>query len=230
MSDAEQSAVVNTSEPRLQFVLAEWEWAAGLIRYHREVELKALGGTGLVISAVAAAYAALESGDGNDPAKAEATVMALASCVSAFLVLVALMASMRGMRAAAYVRAWLHPLAVELTGDPRYLAWELVTDRLYQGLAGSFGRGLLLRVVASTTVLVLVATASVLLAVAAWGVDDGAVPRLIGTCGALFAVVLASVGVRFAELWERADEAPPDLLAALDERVRSVAARVRPTA
>jgi hypothetical protein len=227
MADLQEPPGVDTRESRLQFVLAEWGWAAGLIRYHREVELKALGGTGLVISAVAAAYAALESGDGNDPARAEATVMAVASCVSAFLLLVALMASMRAMRAAAYVREWLHPLAVELSEDPRYLAWELVTDRLYQGLAGPFGRGLLLRVVASTTVLVLVAMASVLLAAAAWGVDEGSVPRLIATCGAVFAVVLTSIGVRFAELWERADEAPPELLATLDERVRSAAARTR---
>jgi hypothetical protein len=221
MEGSREGAGMDAEGVRLQLLLAEWQWAAGLVQYHRDVELKALAGNGLVISAVAAAYAALEAGEGGDPATAEATVMAVASCVAAFIVLVAVTASMRAMRAASYVREWLHPLATEMSGDGRYLAWELVTDRLYQGLAGPFGRGLLLRTVASTTVVVLVALTSVLLGVAAWVVDDSAGARVIATFGAVCAVGLAFLGVWVAELWERADAAPARLRAELERRAKS---------
>ena len=42
-------------------MIAEYQSVAGLIEYFREVELKALGGAGLVLSVVAAGYAAENS-------------------------------------------------------------------------------------------------------------------------------------------------------------------------
>ena len=127
-------------DARLQLLVAEYTWVAGLDRYYREVELKALAGTGLVLSGVGAAFAALRAADSPDADAAIGVVLAIGAAITAFVLPVVLMASMRGLRAVVYVREWLHPLAGELAQDARFLAWETVSGELYAGLAGRFGR------------------------------------------------------------------------------------------
>ena len=169
-------------DARLQLLVAEYTWVAGLVRYYREVELKALAGTGLVLSGVGAAFAALRAADSPDADAAIGVVLAIGAAITAFVLPVVLMASMRGLRAVVYVREWLHPLAAELAQDARFLAWETVAGELYAGLAGRFGRhvGPLL---SSAVVVLLVGGASLALVAAAWIVEASAWSRAIAGRG-----------------------------------------------
>jgi hypothetical protein len=110
--------VVDLVELRVQILLAEYEFVTGLIRYYREVELRALAGLGLLLTAVAAAVGAIESAD--EPNRtAEALLLAIAAWVPVVLVVTVLMAKTRGWRAVVYVRDVLSPRANALTGDER---------------------------------------------------------------------------------------------------------------
>ena len=209
----------DAQEAQLQVLLAEFEWVAGLIRYYREVELKALGATGLVLSAVAAAYAALESGTAAAQ-EAEGHVFAGAACVPAFLVPVVLMANMRGLRAVVYVREWLRPLACELTGDRRYLAWEMIAQKLLVAVGGGFATGVTGRLVSAAPVLMLVAGTSVLLGIGAWTIHPTDVSRAVGTVAGLFAIFFAIPGLRFAT-GEQRDDLPDSERARIVEALDS---------
>ena len=126
MRELRINAADTAEQARLQLLLAEFTWVAGLVRYYREVELKALAGAGAVLVAVAAAFTALEEsrakateaeGTAAEITRraaedAELLVLAAASAVTAFLLPIVLMAQMRQIRAAAYIREWLHPRAL----------------------------------------------------------------------------------------------------------------------
>ena len=124
-------------DARLQLLVAEYTWVAGLVRYYREVELKALAGTGLVLSGVGAAFAALRAADSPDAGAAIGVVLAIGAAITAFVLPVVLMASMRGLRAVVYVREWLHPLAARLAQDARFLACETVARRALRRARGT---------------------------------------------------------------------------------------------
>jgi hypothetical protein len=68
--------------------------------------------------------------------------------------------------AVVHVREWLHPLAAELAGDVRFLAWKAVAVKPYAALAGPFGR-VLKPVLSAAVVVFLIGAASISLAVAA---------------------------------------------------------------
>jgi hypothetical protein len=108
----------------LQLVLAEFQFVSGLIPLYRGVETTALGGTGLVVSGIVAALAALESSD-TPKAAAEGVLLSAGAWAPVVLLLIEIMALTRVARASAYIADYLHPLARELTGDDRVLQWEL---------------------------------------------------------------------------------------------------------
>jgi hypothetical protein len=208
-------------EARLQLLLAEYTWVSGLIRYYREVELKALFGTGLVLSGVGAAFAALRAADDEDAVEAIGLVFAIAASITAFVLPVVMMASMRGQRAVVYVREWLHPLAAELTQDARFLAWESVAAPLYTALAGRSGRAL-----SATVVVVLIGAASLALVVAAWTVEPSAWARRIAALAAACDVTFMYAAVRFARRGELRGSISSELRAELEQQASRAA---RPT-
>ena len=104
-------------------LIAEYGFVAGLIPFYRRVELTATAGTGLLLSAIIAALAALEAAETPNKT-AEALILAGGAWVPAFLLLIEIMALTRLRRASLYVRDSLHPLAVQLTGKEEILSWE----------------------------------------------------------------------------------------------------------
>jgi hypothetical protein len=202
-------------EAALQLVLAEYQFVAGLIPFYRGVEMRVLGATGLVLSGVAAAFAALEAAQ-NPRIPAEATLLALAAWVPAFLLLVEIMALTRLRRASLYIAKRLHPLAKELGGDERLLSWELEPSKeLFADTktrlaeegqsAGLFAlvRERSLRIsISSAPLIVAMAAISVLLAVAGWLRGAAIGYLLLGAPAALIAAGLAAYGVAFTALHE----------------------------
>jgi hypothetical protein len=114
-------------------LLHEYDFVAGLIPFYRRVEITALGGAGVVVSAVLGAVATLE---GRDPPNrlAEATLLSLAGWAPAMLLLLELMALTRLRRASIYIQTVLYPRAARLAEDPLLLRWEFGPTRgLLQG-------------------------------------------------------------------------------------------------
>jgi hypothetical protein len=111
------------SDRRIDIVLAEYAWASGLLPFYRQVEMTALGASGVVLSAVASVVAVIESGEGPDRV-AEATLLSAAAWAPTVLLLIEIMALVRIRRAALYIREYLRPLARDLAGDTRLLRWE----------------------------------------------------------------------------------------------------------
>jgi hypothetical protein len=207
----------STTDARLQLLIAEYEWVSGLIRYYREVEVKALAGTGLVLSGVGAAFAALQSSSNPDAVNALGLVFAIAASIVAFVLPVVFMANMRGLRAVVYVREWLHPLAAELVRDPRFLAWESVAERLYIALAGRLGQ-VLKPVLSAAVVIFLIGTASLLLVVAACTVEYSPWSRAIAAVAAAFDLVFMFTAFRFARLRELRGNVEINLLPEIEKK------------
>jgi hypothetical protein len=215
-----------SGEARLQLLVAEYTWVSGLIRYYREVELKALAGTGLVLSGVGAAVAALRASDNDEAVNATGLVLAIAAAIITFILPVVLMANMRGMRAVVYVREWLHPLAAELARDARCLAWEAVSGGLFDALAGRLGTRLK-PMLSAAVVVTLIGTTSLALAAAAWTVEHSPWSRAIASVAAAFDLVLMFTTYRFAKVSELRRPVPAESLSELEARA-SLFARFPP--
>jgi hypothetical protein len=220
MADPAEPAEPNdlhTAEAGLQLLVAEYTWVSGLIRYYREVEFKALVGTGLVLSGVGAAFAALRASENPDAAGAIGLIFAIGAWITAFALPVVVMANMRGLRAVIYVREWLHPLATELARDARFLAWETVAGKLYASLAGRYER--VLKPVLSTAVVVLlIGVASLALVVAAWTVEPSPSSRIVAAVAASCDLILMCVAFRFSHIKELRENVPLTLVADLDAK------------
>jgi len=108
----------------VSLVVSEYEFVESLIPVYRHFELSVLAGAGLVMSAVIAAVAAIESGD--DPNRdVEAILFATAAWAPVFLLLLEIVALTRIRRASLYITRSLRPLARELTTEEkRLLCWE----------------------------------------------------------------------------------------------------------
>jgi hypothetical protein len=234
-----QASASHRYEARLQLLITEYEWVAGLIRYHREVELKALAAAGLVLSAVAAAFAALQAG-GSDAQQAEGPLLAVAAWIPALLVPVIVMANLRGLRAVLYVRLWLFPLAADLTGDPRsrYLAWEVVAKGIFAERFGAkpSARGdpnlstrptvrsrVAAGLVSTALLVVLVALAAIALGVAASFVHPTVGARIAGALAAALAAGFAIAGVLVASESEERRQLPLGRRAELEARAVNLA-------
>jgi hypothetical protein len=185
---------------QLQLVIAEYQSVAGLIKYFREVELKALAGAGLVLSVVAAAYAGLAAEDGTE--HAQALLLVIAAWVPAVSLLVVLMATLRGFRAVVYMHDRLNPIAEELTGDRRFLAYEVHADNLFGATLGKkkWLGVIARRLVPGVAVVLLIASASLLLAVLGCAIWLDFSTLLIGGLAGLLAVGLAAIGVKLTLL------------------------------
>ena len=219
MSDARGTPDEAGSAPgdaRALLLVAEYTWVTGLIRYYREVELKALVGTGLVLSGVGAAFAALRASENEQAPEAMGMVFAIAASITAFVLPVVLMANMRGMRAVVYAREWLHPLAAELA-DPRFLAWEAVAGSLYESMTGKHVRTLRW-VVSAAVVIFLIGAASLGLVVAAWTVEWSAWSRVIASAAAVCDLAFMYLAFRFARLSELRSTVPDSLVRELEAK------------
>jgi hypothetical protein len=217
MSDAREEARDDAQQrdAALQLVLAEFQFVAELIPFYRGIEMRALGGTGLVLSGVAAAVTGLEAAE-TPEISAEATLLALAAWVPAFLLLIEIMALTRLRRASLYIAKRLHPLAKELAGDPRVLCWELepskelFADTLERRAAVGRRRGVLALVgersvkisISSAPLITAIAAVSILLAVAAWLRGGDIDYLLLGGPAALAAALLTAYGIAFTALHE----------------------------
>jgi hypothetical protein len=203
----------------MDVLLAEFEFVSGLIRYYRDVELRALVGTGLVLSGVAAVYGALESADTPQPA-AQAILLSVASWVPALLLLIVLMAKVRGLRGVFYVRDHLRPHAIELTGDDRVLGWEVHAStilfrefdrgadaRIWRTIARPLmGKGVVKSLLSGMPLMVMMLVTSVGLAAGGILVDPRAEIAAIGGAAALTGVVLCALGFAFTRVTDRAYE------------------------
>jgi hypothetical protein len=110
-------------ENATSILVAEYEYVAGLIPFYRRLELTAMAGTGLLLSAIIAALAALEAAESPNKT-AEALILAGGAWVPVFLLLIEIMALTRLRRASLYVKDTLQPLALELTGNEGILGFE----------------------------------------------------------------------------------------------------------
>ena len=206
-------------DARVQVLLAEYEFVTGLIKYYRDVELRALFGTGLVLTAVAAAVAAIESTDApaGPNRGAEALLLAIAALVPSVLLIIVIMAKSRGMRAVVYVRDGLRPLARELTGHQGLLEWEtrasdLTKTFLDKAVAGHWYAHVPMRgafigfMLRGTPIILAIGGSSIALGAAgiavACGVhgsprDETLVAIVIGGLAAAVTVVFATGGILF---------------------------------
>lgn len=199
--DLDASAAVE--QAKLELVVAEYNWVSGLIRYYREVELKALGGTGLLLSAAVAGFTALRAAE-KDTQHEQALLLSTAAWVPAVSLLIVLMASLRGFRAVVYVRDRLHPLAVRLAGgDEEVLAWEQDSQRLAFETS-VLGRSSVGRVVqwliTGLPVILLITMASLFLAIAGLVLWPSLTTAAIGVPAAALALALAVMGAAFTRL------------------------------
>ncbi len=103
----------------IDFLIAEYQWASGLLPFYRQVELTVVGASALLLSAVASVVAVLEGGP-----KAEATVLSASAWGLTVLLLLEIMALTRIRRAALYIRDHIAVRAWELAGDGILLEWE----------------------------------------------------------------------------------------------------------
>jgi hypothetical protein len=106
-----------------------------LIPLYRGIETTALGGTGLVVSGVVAALAALEAAEAPQRA-AEGVLLSVGAWAPILMLLIEIMALTRLRRASAYIAYHLRPLAESLSGRAEILMWEVApTSELLKTVA-----------------------------------------------------------------------------------------------
>jgi hypothetical protein len=128
--DLTAAAEIATSrdDRAINILASEYSFVSGLIPFYRTVEITALGGTGVTIAVLLGFVGALEAT--SDPNRSlEAALVSLASIVPAVLLLLELMALTRIMRASAYIRNRIFPIARELTSREDLLQWEFSPTR-----------------------------------------------------------------------------------------------------
>jgi hypothetical protein len=199
-------------------MLAEFQFVSGLIPFYRRVELTVLAGTGLVISGVVAALAALEAAE-NPNAAAEGILLAVGASAPTFLLLVENMALTRLRRASLYIAKDLHPLALRLTGREEVLRWEcgparrLMESIEESGTEGSGREGGLASLIvrrkpvqmfaSSIPLLGTIAGTSLVLAIAGVFVDFTILNLALGGLAGAFSLALAAYGIAFTWLQEQ---------------------------
>lgn len=189
-------------------LLAEYGFVSGLIPFYRRVEILALGGTGATIAALLAFVGGLEAAE--DPnRRLQATLLSLAALVPLVLLLLELMALTRIMRASAYIRTDLYPLAKELTGREQILRWEFSPTRtLIESLPGFRRRASATFAkffASSAPIVTAIMSAAVGLPVAGLAIDPSepfALDRLIGFAAAAIAIAAGGYTLLFTIQFE----------------------------
>jgi hypothetical protein len=196
-----------------EFLLAEYHFLSGLIPFYRQVEMTALAGTGLVLSGVVAALAALEAADRPNRA-AEGVLLAVGAWAPTLLLLVENVALTRLRRASLYIAEDLHPLAVALTGR-QVLSWELAPGRRLMetfDAAGEARRGWAGRIAtrrsvqffaSSAPLLMTMMAASVVFAVAGVVLHATLLNAVVGGLAALCALAIGAYGIAFTWIQEQ---------------------------
>jgi hypothetical protein len=197
--DPPTSSNAEVIERKVQLLIAEYNFVSGLITFYRSVELRALGGTGLMLTAIAAAVAAFEAAD-EPNREAESLLLSIAAWIPVVLVLIAIVALYRGLRAVVYVKEHLHPLSETLTSDRDLLAWELLSGVLLERYvedrsSRSDHRLRFVKVfLDGAPIVISIAATSVLLAIAGFLVRVSALTLLLGGSAGVFAVTFATYG------------------------------------
>ena len=190
---SEEQRDVASKDAAVSILVSEFEFVAGLIPYYRRLEITALAGTGLILSGLLAAWAALlGEGADEDARRTLSVVLSVAAWGPTLLVLVELMALVRVTRASSYVQHHLHPLAADLTKIDDLLRWEFGPTKW---LEQEPIRHVVVRVcVSSAPIIVAIGIPAVVLPVA--GLRMGAEPwaLLVGFGAAAVAVVVAAYG------------------------------------
>jgi hypothetical protein len=204
---------VDPVDARVQVLLAEYEFVTGLIKYYREVELRALAANGLVLTAVAAAIAAIESAD-TPNRSAQSLLLSIGAWVPSVLLLIVIMAKARGMRAVIYVRERLRERAASITGDDELLEWETLaaglTDEFlrsaYQGRSQGMARWVVGHLLRGTPIILAITASSAALAVAGawiavethdWEGDEMWISFVLGASAAVAAAGLGVIGIAY---------------------------------
>jgi hypothetical protein len=218
--DEEPAATAKDRDQRaLDLVVTEFQFVSGLIPFYRGVETTALGGTGLIVSGIVAALAALESAD-TPKAAAEGVLLSIGAWAPVVLLLIEIMALTRVVRASAYIADHLHPLAEKITGKPEVLAWELaptshLLKRVRAGRRDSAAKEAIVRDSAvrwwssSTPVIVTIALVSFLLAVSGAIIYPNALTIVSGVGAILAAAAFATYGIVFSHTHEARTAKPP---------------------
>jgi hypothetical protein len=204
MVSRKNSGAVRATDTRIEILLAEYGWVSGQITFYRQVEVTALGATGVVLSAVVSVVAVLEGGKPSNRA-AEATLLSASAWAPTLLLLVEIMALTRIRRAALYILEYLRPLACSLAGDEELLQWEALPPEaiFFRRAGGSKGWRFAVKVsVSSAPVVVAIGSVAVALAIAgAWIHPTGpwtAWVLVIGYVAAFMGLCLAAYGVVFS--------------------------------
>jgi hypothetical protein len=185
-------------------LVAEYGFVANTILFYRRLEVTALAGTGLLLSAVIAALAAMESAESPDET-AEAILLSAGAWVPAFLLLFQIVALTRLQRNWLYLGK-LDELARRITGEEEITMWNRWPSPS-SVIATSYGRVLasdkLVRIfVSSSPIIASIALASVGLAVVGVIIDPSVLTLALGIPGAVVSVALAIYGIAFALAFE----------------------------
>ena len=194
---------IERDELAIQVLVAEFAFVSQLIPFYRRLEITALAGTGLVISAAVAAGTSLISGEHPDRSAA-GVVLGLAAWGPALMLLVEVMALTRLRRASRYIAQSLHPLAQTLTRRSEILCWELApTDLLFEAQReGAFWRRTLNTAVSSTPLIAAMTLGSLGLATGAAVIEPTVAGMASGCTAVIAAAAFATYGIRFTRLHE----------------------------
>lgn len=119
------------SDLKSSLIRSEYEFVLGLITFYRRVELTSIAGTGLIVSIVVGAVAALWNADPN--VRDEyliANLMALEPWAQVLLLSLQVMALVRLRRASLYIKHQIIPLVNEPGAGPGVLGFENEDTRI----------------------------------------------------------------------------------------------------
>jgi hypothetical protein len=185
----------------LALLLAEYQQVAQVIPLYRQLENFVLAGTGLVVSAAIAAFAALRSAEHPD-APTASMIFAAAAWGPALLLVVHITAITRVMRASQYISKHLQPIAHELTGRDDVLKFDedpsaaLISDFKAGGARPFFLKAV--RICAGSAAIQLIPVmATIGLAVGALIVQRSTVALLLSCLAVVWAAAAALYELRF---------------------------------
>lgn len=200
----EMADEVDSAQRKTEFILAEFRFVSGLITFYRRVEFTAAAGTGVALSIVVGAVAAIWTVDVTGPdgivigpdKRLAANLLAIEPWIQVLLLLLHVMALVRLRRAALYIEKHLAPFANKLPGVDDVLQFETRSTNLLVG--ETWGLHFLTRLqVTSTPVLLINWIPAVAFASVAAYVhpEHVSAPLVIASiCAAGLATVIAAYG------------------------------------
>jgi hypothetical protein len=191
----------------LALLVAEYQQVSQVIPLYRQLENFVLAGTGLVVSAAIAAFAALMSAEHPDATKAS-LIFAAAAWGPALLLVVHITAITRVMRASQYISKHLQPIAHELAGRTDVLKFDedpsaaLINDFRAGGARPFFLTAVRL-CAGSAAIQLIPVMATIGLACGALIVQPSTVASLLSCLAVLWAAAAAAYELRFYHLHQQ---------------------------